>query len=143
MGLRYLGWWRLVVIVTISFLAQSCRHAHDLSHNRRAVDSVVFAYILTDLKGDMMELNSAIASVDKIKLTRQDDIPIALVDLHYKDSGAAREFLYFDYATICRVRELIEQQKGITPTEIAERLAMDYKTAYYMHKIVLRTKRVR
>ena len=98
--------WR-GVIVTLFLLTVACS-GRDVSGNPQAVDALTVEYIMHDLAADIESTDKNVLSVERVKLTRQDAIPIALVDVVYKDGTTGREFYGFDYQQIVSVCELLD-----------------------------------
>lgn len=93
------------------------------------IDSRTIEYISsTDFANDVIASDSRIATVDHVKITRQDNIPIALVSYTFKpefESGrSVREFYYFEYQTICAVAEFANNNPNLSTKQISEQLSI-------------------
>lgn len=115
--------WRVILVTVFLFTTVGCG-SKDLSHDPKAVDSITAEYIYTTLPADLPRFDSSVQSVERVKMTRQDNIPVALVNVVHKDGTAAREYIHFDYETISSVRDIMEAEEGTSTTEIASRLGL-------------------
>ena len=130
--------WRITTVTVFIFLLFGCG-TRDLSHDPKAVDEITTEYIFTDMATDLMLFDSTIASVERIRMTRQDNIPVALVNLTRKGEEEVREFYYFDFAEISRVREVMED-KTISVTEMSSILNISELHINLYQQIILRAK---
>lgn len=130
--------WR-VVIVTLFLLTVACS-GRDVSGNPQAVDALTVEYIMHDLSADIERIDENILSVERVKLTRQDAIPIALVDVVYKDGTTGREFYGFDYQQIAMVCELLDKEPKMTAAQVAAALQMSENGAATLLSIARRAK---
>lgn len=133
-------WRQLFATLFLTITVVACGKKADPSHNPDVVDSVTIDYISNSLKSDLLAAEPAIASIDKVKLTRQDNIPIALVDIVYHDGSTTRDFYCFEYQTISNVRDLMEQNAEMTVEQIAERLSLAPSYVVMLKSIVLQAK---
>ena len=101
-----------------------------------ATDRATIDYIVNDLKGDLMKFDSSSEEIEKVKLTRQDDIPIALVDIIYKDGSTSREFYYFNFEDIARVYDFMAQQQDATTEAIATSLSLSEQQVKCIQRII-------
>ena len=115
--------WRVILVTVFLFTTVGCG-SKDLSHDPKAVDTITAEYIYTTLPADLLRFDSSVQSVERVKMTRQDNIPVALVNVVRKDGTTTREYIYFDYETISSVRDIMETEKGTSTTEIANRLGL-------------------
>ena len=115
--------WRVFLVTVFLFTTVGCG-SKDLSHAPKAVDTITTEYIHTSLPADLPRFDSSVQSVERVKMTRQDNIPVALVNVVRKDGTAAREYIHFDYETISSVRDIMEAEEGTSTTEIANRLGL-------------------
>ncbi|MBP3644569.1 MAG: hypothetical protein J6J22_07965 [Alistipes sp.] len=115
--------WRVILVTVFLFTTVGC-DSKDLSHDPNAVDTITAEYIYTTLPADLPRFDSSVQSVERVKMTRQDNIPVALVNVVRKDGTAAREYIHFDYETISSVRDIMEAEEGTSTTEIANRLGL-------------------
>ena len=115
--------WRVILVTVFLFTTVGCG-SKDLSHDPKAVDTITTEYIHTSLPADLPRFDSSVQSVERVKMTRQDNIPVALVNVVRKDGTAAREYIHFDYETISSVRDIMEAEEGTSTTEIANRLGL-------------------
>ena len=76
------------------------------------------------LPADLPRFDSSVQSVERVKMTRQDNIPVALVNIVRKDGTTTREYIHFDYEAISSVRDIMEAEEGTSTTEIASRLGL-------------------
>ena len=130
--------WRITIVTVFIFLLFGCG-TRDLSRDPKAVDQITTEYISTQLAVDLANFDSTICSVERIKLTRQDNIPVALVNLTRKGEEEVREFYYFDFAEISRVREVMED-KTISVTEMSNILNIPELHINLYLQIILRAK---
>lgn len=130
--------WR-VAIVTLFLLTVACS-GRDVSGNPQAVDALTVEYIMHDLSADIERIDENILSVERVKLTRQDAIPIALVDVVYKDGTTGREFYGFDYQQIVSVCELLDKEPKMTAAQVAAALQMSENGAATLLTIARRAK---
>lgn len=115
--------WRVILVTVFLFTTVGCG-SKDLSHDPKAVDTITTEYIHTSLPADLPRFDSSVQSVERVKMTRQDNIPVALVNIVRKDGTAVREYIHFDYETISSVRDVMEAEEGTSTTEIANRLGL-------------------
>jgi hypothetical protein len=139
MGQIYIKLWRVFLVTVFLFVTVGCA-VKDLSHNPEAVDSITTQYIYTELSADYPRFDSTVVCVDRVKMTRQDNIPVALVDIIRTDSTTVREFIHFDYETISRVRDVMEAEEGVSALQIANSLSISELNAQLYRQIVLRAK---
>jgi hypothetical protein len=130
--------WRITTVTVFILLLFGCG-TRDLSHDPKAVDQITTEYISTQLAVDLANFDSTICSVERIKLTRQDNIPVALVNLTRKGEEEVREFYYFDFAEISRVREVMED-KTLSVTEMSNILNISELHINLYQQIILRAK---
>ena len=130
--------WR-VVIVTLFLLTVACS-GRDVSGNPQAVDALTVEYIMHDLSADIERTDENVLSVERVKLTRQDAIPIALVDVVYKDGTTGREFYGFDYQQIVSVCEMLDKEPKMTAVQAAAVLQMSENGAATLLTIARRAK---
>lgn len=130
--------WR-VAIVTLFLLTVACS-GRDVSGNPQAVDALTVEYIMHDLSADIERIDENALSVERVKLTRQDAIPIALVDVVYKDGTTGREFYGFDYQQIAKVCELLDKEPKMTAAQAAAALQMSENGAATLLTIARRAK---
>lgn len=130
--------WR-VAIVTLFLLTVACS-GRDVSGDPQAVDALTVEYIMHDLSADIERIDENILSVERVKLTRQDAIPIALVDVVYKDGTTGREFYGFDYQQIAMVCELLDKDPKMTAAQAAAALQMSENGAATLLTIARRAK---
>lgn len=130
--------WR-GVIVTLFLLTVACS-GRDVSGNPQAVDALTVEYIMHDLSADIERTDKNVLSVERVKLTRQDAIPIALVDVVYKDGTTGREFYGFDYQQIAMVCELLDKDPKMTAAQAAAALQMSKNGAATLLTIARRAK---
>ena len=130
--------WRATIVTVFMLIFWGCG-ARDLSHDPEVVDGITTEYISTQLAVDLVNFDSDICSVERIKLTRQDNIPVALVNLTRKSGASVREFYHFDYADISRVREVMED-KTISVTEMSNILNIPELHINLYQQIILRAK---
>ena len=115
--------WRVILVTVFLFTTVGCG-SKDLSHDPNAVDTITTEYIHTSLPADLPRFDSSVQSVERVKMTRQDNIPVALVNVVRNDGTADREYIYFDYEAISSVRDIMEAEEGTSTTEIASRLGL-------------------
>ena len=114
--------WRYsLATIFFSLLMVGCRSK---ALNPETTDKATIDYIVNSLQTDLPQLDNSVASVERIKLTRQDDIPIALTYLTYKDGSTTCDFLYFSYEDICSVHKITQEQPQFSATEIAAQLPL-------------------
>lgn len=134
----------VIVLLAMFFLPHK---SVDLSHNEVAIDSITMEYLGSDFAADFKLYDSRIASVDKVKLTRQDDIPIALVDYTFKteveNGRSERQFYYFDYAVISVVRDIMEQNPHYDIATISKELHLSEPHAAAIIHIIERAKGIK
>ncbi|MBQ3209428.1 MAG: hypothetical protein IJB23_06385 [Alistipes sp.] len=130
--------WR-VAIVTLFLLTVACS-GRDVSGNPQAVDALTVEYIMHDLSADIERTDKNVLSVERVKLTRQDAIPIALVDVVYKDGTTGREFYGFDYQQIVSVCKLLDKEPKMTAAQAAAALQMSENGAATLLTIARRAK---
>ena len=130
--------WRATTVTVFMLIFWGCG-ARDLSHDPEVVDQITTEYISTQLAVDLVNFDSDICSVERIKLTRQDNIPVALVNLTRKSGASVREFYYFDFAEISRVRDAMEQQ-DMSSADLANKLDMPEFQVKLFQQIILRAK---
>lgn len=130
--------WR-VAIVTLFLLTVACS-GRDVSGDPQAVDALTVEYIMHDLSADIERTDKNVLSVERVKLTRQDAIPIALVDVVYKDGTTGREFYGFDYQQIVSVCELLDKDPMMTAVQAAAVLQMSENGAATLLTIARRAK---
>lgn len=130
--------WR-VAIVTLFLLTVACS-GRDVSGNPQAVDALTVEYIMHDLSADIERIDENVLSVERVKLTRQDAIPIALVDVVYKDGTTGREFYGFDYQQIAMVCEMLDKEPKMTAAQVAAALQMSENGAATLLSIARRAK---
>ena len=130
--------WRATIVTVFMLIFWGCG-ARDLSHDPEVVDQITTEYISTQLAVDLVNFDSDICSVERIKLTRQDNIPVALVNLTRKSGASVREFYYFDFAEISRVRDAMEQQ-DMPSADLANKLDMPEFQVKLFQQIILRAK---
>ena len=104
--------------------------------NPETTDKATIDYIVNSLQTDLPQLDSSVASVERIKLTRQDDIPIALTYLTYKDGTTTCDFIYFSYEDICSVYKITQEQPQLSAAEIAAQLPLSEVQVKSMLKII-------
>ncbi|MBQ2423750.1 MAG: hypothetical protein II262_03020 [Alistipes sp.] len=139
MGQIYVKLWRVFLVTVFLFVTVGCA-VKDLSHNPEAVDSITTQYIYTELSADYPRFDTTVVCVDRVKMTRQDNIPVALVDIIRTDSTTVREFIHFDYETISRVRDVMESEESVSTAQIANSLSISELNAQLYRQIVLRAK---
>jgi OPA family glycerol-3-phosphate transporter-like MFS transporter/OPA family sugar phosphate sensor protein UhpC-like MFS transporter len=115
----------------------------NLSTDEMSVERITRNYITINFKDDIKKSDQHIASVDRIKITEQDNNLIALVDYsykpNYKNGESVKQIYYFDYATFCKVRDLIAANKDISTEQIASDLSLPEPHAKAFQSIVTRT----
>ena len=122
--------WRVFLVTVFLFTTVGCG-SKDLSHDPNAVDTITTEYIHTSLPADLPRFDSSVQSVERVKMTRQDNIPVALVNIVRKDGTAAREYIHFDYETISSVRDIMEAEEGTSTTEIAKTVGCNQTLIHY------------
>ena len=132
--------WR-TFFVTVFVLSLSGCGTKDVSRDPRAVHSIALSYIQTDFKGDI-ERQDDVVAVCAIKPTLQDDIPIAIVD-YVVGADTIRDFFYFDYEQMAKVRNMMERKSECSYEDIATALGNNIwrPHAEAMKNIILRAKR--
>ena len=115
--------WRVILVTVFLFTTVGCG-SKDLSYDPKAVDTITTEYIHTSLPADLPRFDSSVQSVERVKMTRQDNIPVALVNIVRKDGTTTREYIHFDYEAISSVRDIMEAEEGTSTTEIASRLGL-------------------
>ena len=130
--------WRITTVTVFILLLFGCG-TRDISLDPKAVDKITTEYIFTEMATDLVLFDSSIASVEHIRMTRQDDIPVALVSLTRKDGQQTREFYHLDFAEISRVRELMDD-KTLSTAEISSRLNIPELHVNLYKQIILRAK---
>lgn len=131
--------WRILFVTVFIYCATGCG-SRDVSRDPKAVDAITVEYIFGDLAADVKAASDNVASVERVKLTRQDGIPIALVDVVYADGTTAREIYGFNFEDIVRAAEIMEQNENITATALAEHLQTSDVQATLLYNIVCRAK---
>ncbi len=127
--------WRVILVTVFLFTTVGCG-SKDLSHDPKAVDTITAEYIYTTLPADLPRFDSSVQSVERVKMTRQDNIPVALVNVVRKDGTAAREYIHFDYETISSVRDIMEAEE-ISAPEIASRLGLSELQVQLYQQIII------
>ena len=126
--------WRYsLATIFFSLLMVGCRSK---VLNPETTDKATIDYIVNSLQTDLPQLDSSVASVERIKLTRQDDIPIALTYLTYKDGTTTCDFIYFSYEDICSVYKITQEQPQLSAAEIAAQLPLSEVQVKSMLKII-------
>ncbi|MBQ5844002.1 MAG: hypothetical protein IIW52_04015 [Alistipes sp.] len=110
--------WQYISVALFLLLLSSC--GSDVSNDPKAVDTITTQYISCTLKSTIERCDTSVEEVNRIKLTRQDNIPIALVDYTARNGEQKRDIYYFDYQMLLRVRELLK--KEMTVEDIAKSL---------------------
>lgn len=115
--------------------------AADLSHDPQAVDAITIDYLEHDFKADV-EAAEDIDAVENMTLTRQDYIPIIIVDYRIGEQ-VIRDFFAFSYEDLCKVREAVERNPECSHSDIVQALGYDIwePHAEAMKNIILRAKR--
>lgn len=131
--------WRILFVTVFICCTLGCG-SRDVSRDPKAVDAIVVEYIFGDLAADVKAANDNIASVERVKLTRQDGIPIALVDVVYTDGSSEREIYGFNFEDVVRAAEIMEQNANLTTTTLAEHLHTSDIQALLLYNIVCRAK---
>ena len=131
--------WRILFVTVFICCMLGCG-SRDVSRDPKAVDAIVVEYIFGDLAADVKAANDNIASVERVKLTRQDGTPIALVDVVYTDGSSAREIYGFNFEDVVRAAEIMEQNANLTTTTLAEHLHTSDIQALLLYNIVCRAK---
>ena len=128
--------WRVILVTVFLFTTVACG-SKDLSHDPNAVDTITTEYIHTSLPADLPRFDSSVQSVERVKMTRQDNIPVALVNVVRKDGTTTREYIHFDYEAISSVRDIMETEKGTSTTEIASRLGLSELQVQLYQQIII------
>lgn len=131
--------WRILFVTVFICCTLGCG-SRDVSRDPKAVDAITVEYIFGDLAADVKAANDNVASVERVKLTRQDGIPIALVDVVYADGTTAREIYGFNFEDIVRTAEIMEQNENLTAAALAEHLQISDVQATLLYNIVCRAK---
>lgn len=131
--------WQLTLVTAFVFIAVGC--SRDLSHDPQAVDAITIDYITTDFKADV-EAAEDIDAVESMTLTRQDYIPIIIVDYRIGEQ-VIRDFFAFSYEDLCKVRQAVERNPECSHSDIVQALGYDIweQHAVAMKNIILRAKR--
>ena len=128
--------WRVILVTVFLFTTVGCG-SKDLSHDPNAVDTITTEYIHTSLPADLPRFDSSVQSVERVKMTRQDNIPVALVNVVRKDGTTTREYIHFDYETIGSVRDIMEAEEGTSTTEMASRLGLSELQVQLYQQIII------
>ena len=136
MGQNCIKLWRVILVTVFLFATVGC-DSKDLSHDPKAVDTITTEYINTTLPADLPRFDSSVQSVERVKMTRQDNIPVALVNVVRNDGTAVREYIHFDFETISSVRDIMETEEEISTAEIANRLGLSELQVCLYQQIVL------
>ncbi|MBQ2418724.1 MAG: hypothetical protein II281_02830 [Alistipes sp.] len=128
--------WRVILVTVFLFTTVGCG-SKDLSHDPNAVDTITAEYIHTSLPADLPRFDSSVQSVERVKMTRQDNIPVALVNIVRKDGTTTREYIHFDYETISSVRDIMEAEEGTSTTEIANCLGLSELQVQLYQQIII------
>lgn len=128
--------WRVILVTVFLFTTVACG-SKDLSHDPKAVDTITAEYIHTSLPADLPRFDSSVQSVERVKMTRQDNIPVALVNVVRKDGTTTREYIHFDYETISSVRDIMEAEEEISAAEIANRLGLSELQVLLYQQIII------
>ena len=128
--------WRVILVTVFLFTTVACG-SKDLSHDPKAVDTITAEYIYTTLPADLLRFDSSVQSVERVKMTRQDNIPVALVIVVRKDGTTTREYIHFDYETISSVRDIMEAEEGTSTTEMASRLGLSELQVQLYQQIII------
>ncbi len=131
--------WRILFVTVFICCTLGCG-SRDVSGNPQAVDALTVEYIMHDLSADIERIDENVLSVERVKLTRQDAIPIALVDVVYKDGTTGREFYGFDYQQIAMVCKLLDKEPKMTAVQAAAALQMSENGAATLLSIARRAK---
>lgn len=126
--------WRILFVTAFLYCATGCG-SRDVSRDPKAVDAITVEYIFGDLAADVVNVNDNITSVERVKLTRQDGIPIAIVDVICADGSYARKLYGFNFEDVVRAAELMEQNANMTMAEIAEALNTSTLQATLLYNI--------
>lgn len=132
--------WRMTLVTVFMFIAVGC--SRDLSHDPKAVDLITIFYLERDFRADV-EAAEGVTVVDKVILTRQDNIPIAIVD-YCIDNQNRRDFYAFCYEDLCKVRDVVESKgEQCSDDDIRAALNCDLWAPHIvaMKNIILRAKR--
>ena len=113
--------WRGVIVTVFLLLTVGCK-SRDVSGDAKAVDALTVEYIFADLAKDVQAADSTICLVERVKLTRQDAIPIALVNVQYSNGQSVREIYGFNYLDIAQVATMLDSNPQLTATDVAEAL---------------------
>lgn len=133
---NYTKLWRVILATVFLFINVAC-NSKDLSHDPKAVDTITTEYIYTTLPADLPRFDSSVQSVERVKMTRQDNIPVALVNVVRNDGATTREYIHFDFETISSVRDIMEAEEGISTAEIANRLGLSELQVCLYQQIIL------
>lgn len=131
--------WRGVIVTVFLLLTVGCK-GRDVSGDAEAVDALTVEYIFADLAADIKAADSTICNIERITLTRQDAIPIALVNVQYSDGSSGREVYGFNYQDIAQVAGLLENNPQITAAEVADSLHCSKAHAHSLLTIARRAK---
>lgn len=117
-------------------------------YDPKAVDSSTIEYLESgNFAADIINSDSRIATIDNLKITRQDDIPIAIVSYTFKpefeESRSAREFYYFEYQTICSVAAFANSHPDLSLKQISEQFSLPEPQIRAMLKIAKQSRRKR
>lgn len=134
MSRRFNRSWRYIVATL--FLGTIVIGCKSKALDPMAADRATIDYIVNDLKGDLLKFDSTIEEIEKVKLTRQDNIPIALVDIIYKDGSTSREFYYFNFEDIARVYNFMAQQQDATTEAMATSLSLSEQQVECIQRII-------
>lgn len=126
--------WRSLFVTVFLLFAVGCG-GKDVTSDPKAVDAITVDYIFGNLGADIMAVDSSITSVSRVKLTRQDDIPIAIVDVVRADGTVDREFYGFNYQDVVRAAKIIDACPSIENTTLAERLNISDIHATILRKV--------
>ena len=126
--------WRYsVATIFFSLLLVGCQSK---SLDPQAVDKATIEYIHGELINDLPLFDNTIDSVVRIKPTRQDNIPVALVYATYKDGSTNCDFIYFTYESINKVFEVIKEQPNISTEELAAQTNLSEIEVLTIQKII-------
>lgn len=131
--------WRTLFVTVFLLIAVGCE-GKDVTSDPKAVDAITVDYIFGDLGADIMAVDSSITSVSRVKLTRQDDIPIAIVDVVRADGATDREFYGFNYQDVVRAVKIIDACPSIDNTTLAVRLNTSAIHATVLRAVACRAK---
>lgn len=132
--------WRMTLVAVFLLIAASC--SRDLSHDPEAVDAITIDYLQNDFRADV-EAAEGVRVVEKVTLTRQDYVPIAIVS-YSTDNQSYRDFYAFCYDDLCKVRDVVESKgEQCSYEDICAALgcALWQPHAAAMKSIILRAKR--